>query len=222
MLRKTPSKYVIYAGSALLCILFYVGYIFSTHSWNQEIFIYLNSPLSNNVRNIAGHKQELLIAKGSHQKLKNQQHITSTAYTENTNDTINLYLGHLLVPSSRGNSLLACQKYHTVDVTFLASSISFDGETPKMVLQAECLFNPNQPLKIGPFFIPKKSILNAPVNQILFRSNNNIILFDNIVAFWPKKWILSKIRFFNDNKELIISFNSISQKEEDYFSFLLR
>lgn len=220
MSQKTFFNWKVYLGSSFLCLLFFMGYLFSTNSWNQNIFIYLNNSPSQqiNTRNIASVKKQ---TKSLNFKDSQQKQIISSAQFINKKDIIEYYLGHLLVTSSHAGWVLACQKYHTVDMVFLASEISFNGDTAQMILQAPCLFKHNQPLKIGPFSIPKKDILKASVNKELFKSKNSILFFNHITAYWPKKWTLYKIRFFNDIKseDLILSFTS--KKEEDYVSFLL-
>ena len=142
---------------------------------------------------------------------------------ENKAQTIELYLGHLLVRSAGGSAKPACQEYQTVDLTFIAPEISSHGHVPKMVLKTKCPFNANKGvLQTGPFVIPKQKILKSSVNTELFRQGDTTLLFSHVSLKWPEKWILSQARFIQDDtrKDFTVSFSS--NKEEDFLNFHLR
>ena len=224
---KIYKNWQFYTGSAFFCALFFAGYFISTQSWNGEFFVYLDKTYSSvNARNIANVEKQMDISasllKGSQLKQESQKALVSASRVENQKDVIQFYLGHFLVQSPGGGSVLACQQYQTVDMIFIAPEVSFHGHAPKMVLQAKCAFKPDQPLQMGPFFIPKGEILSSPVNKQLFKIKDATLLFSHVSIQWPNRWILSQIRFINDkkNEDFTVSFSS--KKEEDFLTLSLK
>ena len=207
--------------------LFFAGYFISKKSWDGKIFVYLNNTYSPsiNVRNIAsvGKQMDLSssLLEGGQLIGESQKALLRSSEVENQDERIQFYLGHFLVKSKGGAFVWACQKYKTVDMTFIAPEESFHGHVPKMVLKADCKFNPDQPLQIGPFFIPKKKILNSSVKKELFRSEHGTLLFSHVFIQWSKKWILIQVRFIDDeDKDLPVHFSS--KREEDFLALSLK
>ncbi len=229
-MQGTIKNWKFYFSLALSFLCFSAGYSISKNSWNGEVFIYLDSISSSiNSRNIASVAKEMNIPststriKGTTLKKDRQKALVSSSRVENLQDVIQLYLGHLLINTREGVPILACQKYQTVDLTFIAPEVSSHGHVPKMILTANCKFNPHQqPLHIGPFTIPKKTIINSPVDRILFTDQDTTLLFSDISIQWPKKWILSQVRFANNktDKDFVVAFSS--NREEDFLTFHLK
>ena len=224
-IRKTIifQAWKLYIGLPFLFLLFLAGYFFSKQSWDGKFFVYLDNTYShsNNFRNIASVEKKMVALEGEPLTQENQKALLKFSQPENQNGKIKFYLGHFLVKSKSGGSVLACQEYQKVDMTFIAPEVSNHGHVPKMVLQTDCNFDPNQqPLRIGPFYIPKNRILNSSVSRKLFRSEEGILLFSHVSIRWPKKWILDQVRLINDKDEdFTVSFRS--NKEADFLTLSL-
>lgn len=218
---KILKNWRFYISLISFFLLFYAGWYIAQHSWDGSIFVYLDhvEPSSSvNARNIAsvGKKMELL--KGG--KIGDQKALVQSSQVTNQKDTIQFYLGHFLVKSAGGGSMLACQKYQTIDMTFVAAGVSFHGHAPKMVLKASCKFNSKQPLRMGPFMIPKRKILESPVNKKLFKEGDDVLLFTHVNVQWPVQWVLSQVRFISGKKDFTIPFTS--NKEKDFLTLHLK
>ena len=224
---KIFQPWKLYIGLPFLLLLFLAGYFFSKQSWDGKVFVYLDNNTyshSNNFRNIASVEKRMnlssLVLEGGELTQESQKALLNSSRVGNQGDKIQFYLGHFLVKSKKGGSVLACQEYKKVDMTFIAPGISSHGHVPKMTLQADCHFDLEQPLQIGPFYIPKKRILGSSVNRELFKSEEGILLFSHVSIRWPRKWILDQVRFINDKDEdFTVSFHS--NKEEDFLTLSL-
>ena len=226
-MRKMFRDWKFYIGSACLLLIFVVGYSISEKSWNGEVFIYLDTTSSNiNTRNIASVRKQMdtsrSLLKGGQLKQEGQKALTNSSRVENKKEIIQFYLGHFLVKSRGGGSILACQEYQKLDMVFISPGVSSHGHVPKLIIKADCKFDPNHPLHIGPFVIPKTKILRSSPHQGLFKSEDATLLFSHVSVQWPEKWILSQVRFIknNTNQDFTVSFSS--KKEEDYLTLSLR
>lgn len=225
MIKKMLEKLKFCIVCVFFIALFFKGYLISKQSWGGNYFIYLdNTYSSSSVRNIASIGQQMNISssffKGS--KLSKPKALLHSARTEDQGNVIAVYLGHLLLKSKNGASVLACQQYQVLEMTFIAPEVSFHAHTPKMVLKADCKFSKEHLDQIGPIVIPKSKILKAPVDQQLFTNQDVTLLFSHVSIKWPKVWVLDKVRFINkeDNKkEIKVSFSS--NRKEDFLTFKL-
>ena len=225
-MKRIITDWKLYIAPFFLPLFFFAGYFISQNSWDGQFFIYLDNIYSSpvNTRNIASVEKQmdlsLSLLEGKHLKPESQKALVHSARVDNYNDVIQFYLRHFLVKSKTGNSVLACQEYQTVNMTFIAAGMSIHGHVPKMILKTSCAFDLNQPLQIGPFSIPKKKILNSPLNRKLFKDEKGILSFSHVSVRWPKTWILSQIRFINNetNKDFTVSFSS--DKEEDFLTLI--
>ncbi len=221
---KIFKSFQFYVGFVFLCSVFFAGYFISQNSWDGQVFIRLNNRDSyfpdKSVRGIASLTPAVVEGRGFTRE--RQKTLVHPRAVENKKDEIWLYLGHLLVKSKSGESVLACQEYQTLDMTFIAEGMSLHGHVPKMIIKAKCKFKLSQPLRIGPFVIPKQKILQSPVDTQLFQSKDMTIMFSHVSIRWPDKWILSEVRFIkeNTNKDLKVSFSF--PREEDFLTFNLR
>ena len=217
---KTWKFYISFISFFLL---FYFGWCISQYSWDGNVFLYLDNiePSSTvNARHIASVEKKMEILKEG--RMDSQNTLVQSSQINNQEDIIQFYLGHFLVKSAGGGSVLACQKYQTVDMTFIAAGVSFHGHVPKMVLKASCRFNLKQPLQMGPFIVPKRKIIQSPLNRQLFKEDNDTLLFTDVHIEWPEKWVLSQVRFISDEKEKDFTVVFTSNKEEDFFTLHLK
>ncbi|MYE07622.1 MAG: hypothetical protein F4X95_02585 [Oligoflexia bacterium] len=226
-MRKRFWNWKIYIGSVALLLLFVAGFSISEKSWNGDVFIYLDTTSSNiNTRNIASIGKQMdtsrSLLKGGQLKQEGQKALTNSSRIENTKEVIQFYLGHFLVKTKGGRSILACQKYQTLDMVFISPGISSHGHVPKLVMKADCNFDSNNPLHIGPFTIPKKRILSSSPHTELFKSEGATLFFSHVSVQWPETWILSQVRFIQNNTHQDFTVSFSSKKEEDYFTLNLR
>ena len=226
MTKKVLSSLKLCVALIFFLFLFSIGYFVSKKSWSGNYFIHLdNIYSSSDARNIASIGRQMNISSSFFKKpqLSKPKALLHSARTEDQGDVIAVYLGHLLLKSRNGASVLACQQYQVLEMTFIAPEVSFHSHTPRMVLKAECKFSKEQLDQIGPIIIPKSKILSSPVDQQLFTSQDVTLLFSHVSIKWPKVWILDEVRFIDkkDNKkEIKVSFSS--NKKEDFLTFKLR
>ena len=242
---KKIKKYTwFFVGLAFSVLVFSIGWILSHHSWNGEVFVSFHTmeePSFTGGRYIASVQKPVSISSFVLKKgvltAENQKTLVQSSKVKNFSNKVHLYLGHALVKAKRGGTVLACQEYQTVDMVFMAEGTSFHGHVPKMVLKADCQFDPENPLYIGPFVIPKKKILSSPVSQQIFKTKRKssenlkdiqpralsslankeaVLSFSHVSLQWPQKWVLEQIRFINEQnkKDLIVSFPTTGKKED--------
>ena len=180
--------------------LFYGGYLISSQSGNKKVVISLNP--SSSSRGLAGIENPSLVTSNP-----DPQNLIKQALVEPTPESMKFYLGQFLVPSGQGTYVLACQKYQTLNMIFLAVGTSIHGHLPEMIIRSDCQITENKPFQIGPFFIPTKQILHSPIRESLFSMNNSVVLFHHTVIRRPTTWILARVRFINEktNEELSIN-----------------
>ena len=213
-----------YLGLLLALGLFFgAGWRIAQSSWNGALYIYVDSsPADGSIRNIAsvGEEENVSLSKDLRSKglQKTMVHLSQVKSTEKE---IEFFLGPALLKGQGGLPVLACKSYQKVDMLFVAGEVAFHGHSPVLSMQADCRVEThnNVPLT-GPFVIPRKQIVSAPVDQKLFRSKKgDLFLFSHVQIRWPKKWTLSQIRFFSDKKgekDFVLPFSA--QKEEDLFT----
>ena len=244
---KKIKKYTWWCGGLALAVLvFSTGWTISKRSWNGEVFVSFHSmeePSFTGSRNIASVQKSVPISSFVLKKgvltAENQKVLVRSSKVKNFSNKVHLYLGHTLVKAKKGGTVLACQEYQTVDMVFMAEGTSFHGHVPKMVLKADCQFDPENPLYIGPFVIPKKKILSSPVSQQIFKTKEKVsenltntqaralsslvnkeakgvLSFSHVSLQWPQKWVLEQIRFINEQnkKDLTVSFPNTGKKED--------
>ncbi len=208
----------------LLCLCFGAGWQIAQNSWDGELYIYLDSSSSaDGVRNIAsvGGEKNMALSKDLLGK-ELQKAIVHLSQVKATEQEIEFFLGPALLTGPGGAPVLACDRYQKVDMLFIAGEVAFHGHSPVLSMQADCRTeaHDNSP-RTGPFVIPRKQIVSAPLNQKLFRSEKgDLFLFRHVQIRWPKKWTLSRLRFFDDKKggkkDFVLPFSA--QKEEDLFT----
>ena len=220
---KIFKDWKFYINFIFIILLFCAGWYISQRSWDGNFFVYLDNAdfsASTNARYIASVEKKMEVLKGG--KIDNQKALVQSFQVTNQKDIIQFYLGHFLVKSAGGGPVLACQKYQTVDMTFIAAGVSFHGHVPKMILKTACKFNLDQPLQMGPFTIPKGEILQSSVDQKLFKKGKDTLLFSHVVIRWPTQWVLSQVRFISDKKEKDLTVAFTSNKEEDFLTLNLK
>ena len=226
MIKRLINNLPFYMGAIFFVFLFLIGYLIANRSWDGEYFIHLDNTRSfSNTRNVASIGRQMKVSSSvfRDRKLSHSRALLDVARVEEgRGGVIAIYLGHLLLKSKGGTSVLACQKYQELEMTFIAAGISSHGHAPKMVLKAGCKFDPAQPHQLGPILIPKSEILDSPVDRQLFNIENVTLLFSHVFIKWPEVWTLSKMRFIDSNnpkENLKVSF--AFKREKDFLTFRL-
>ena len=198
-------------------LLFYLGYVLAQQSWNGDRFILLMDTMSpSSVRNIASINSQSAFFENSPLTEENKAAFLNEVTVEDRGKEIAFIMPHFLVLTDSGESVLVCERYQRIHITFISPGLSFHGHAPQMTLRAECGINKQNPLQMGPFFIPKEQILQSSLDQELFQSDSATVFMNHNYISWPNRWMLSQIRLLdNNNKELTI----ILGNTEDAFIF---
>ena len=197
--------------------LFYLGYVLAQKSWSGNRFILLMDTVSpSQVRNIASINAQDTVFNNSLLTEQNKPVFLKKIKTEIRGGEVAITLPHFLVSSEGGESVLACEKYQNIYITFITPGLSFHGHAPQMKLRAECKVNTQNPLQMGPFFIPKEQILQSPLDQELFQSDSATVFMNHQRIYWPDTWMLSQIRLVSEDSE---DFAIVLDNTEDAFIF---
>lgn len=118
-----------------------------------------------------------------------------------------LELGSFMAKNISGQAVNVCEVYNRVELQFLASGMSVNGEPPKLKVQGDC--QPSDYLnRISPLMIPFGKILDAPVKDQVFKGENDPTLqftLENVSDSWPHTWVLNSVRLYNaQGAELVI------------------
>ena len=201
---------------------FLMGYSVSKKSWQGEQFVYVKTEKVE--RGIASVKEAIVSgAILAEKRLTNssQKIFLQSSEVSEKDGVIEFYLGHFLISLKNDDFVLACQKYHMVDLVFEAQGLSFHGHTPQMTLKSKCQFSMEEPLKMGPFFLPKKRILASPINQELFRDKQGTLMFSHVAVQWPSKWLLTQMRFIDKDTDGYFTITFSSNEEKDFLTLNL-
>ena len=182
-------------------LLFYLAYVLAQKSWNGDRFILMDAMSSAQVRNIASINSQEAVFTNFLLTEDNKPTFLDAVTVEETKEETSLILPHFLVLNDSGESILACEQYESIYINFEALGVSFHGHAPQMKLRVECETNTQQPLQLGPFFIPREQILQSPMNQELFQSDSATVFMHHNYISWPRTWMLKWIRLVDENKK---------------------
>lgn len=139
-----------------------------------------------------------------------QKRLLSAARVILQDSEIGIELGHFVTRDLAGNKELACDFYSKVILRFEAdgiaefdSSDNFDGERfhkPRMEIEGPCR-TADDITRIEPIWIPVDKILDERPGDIELSYGGDVhFKFDSMTSEWPRRWILTSIRLFNESE----------------------
>ena len=234
MFSKYKKRFFFIAGTG---VLFVVGLIFGLRSWNQNLYVSWSPPSE---RGLAEDSQDEVLVNISQEEMIGR---ADEALFENVRliedeNLLTFYLGNILVPDeATGQYRFLCDIYSYIEFSFAPIGIKLSGDPGAMILQSPCR---QEEFELGPFFIPRKEILNSPEKRSFeFEEIESYLSFYKSSVVLTPSWILKTVRLFNgeqatnnqeDNEEFIIRYNPknnepfevILKKAEDYPELILK
>jgi hypothetical protein len=117
---------------------------------------------------------------------------------------LGIQLGHPLVHHGRGQDF-GCQAqsrsgvYDRMEMTFMGTGISANGETPQMTVDSLCKSDSDLN-HLDTVWIPAGQILQMkPEDQTLPTAEGVVVRLKSIPDQWPEDWVLWSVRFYRTN-----------------------
>lgn len=140
-----------------------------------------------------------------------------------TSSDVGLALGHFTLVNPAGEKTLACREYEKIQLAFEAEGVSVDGNKPVMEVEGECRFTEDLAF-VQPVMIPVSKILGEKPADGEFRfmeGQDVAVRFSHVLDEWPRRWILTDVRFVGKKSSFAISRNEIHDKLGNFFSITL-
>ena len=218
MTFKHKNKWFFLLGVLSLVTL---GLFFGLKSWNQNLYVTWK-PASE--RGLAEEDQTQVLVNLSLEELtaKADKILFENARLKDDKEQLIFYLGNILVPDqSTGEHRFLCELFSYVEFSFAAVGVSLSGDPGVMILQSPC--RQEEEFELGPFFIPRKKLLSSPEKRSFeFEEIESYISFYRASLVLTSSWILTTVRFFNEEdseEEFIIKYNP---KTSDPFEIFLQ
>ena len=147
---------------------------------------------------------------GDKLRLASQKRLVTDARTILGQDEVGIELGHFVTKGDNGARLFACEYFDRLTLSFEAEGLASNGDKATMKIDAPCRMGPDLN-RIAAIWVPTRRIVEEkPVDMDLaYKENDSVrFRFDNMPSQWPRSWIMTSIRIYNDaetGRELSIS-----------------
>lgn len=132
---------------------------------------------------------------------KVNEQLIGEAHILKDGDKTGLELGQF-VTEVKGKKVLACSVFERVELTFQSEGEASSGEVPQMIVEGRCRNSGNKMTWMEPIWIPTADLLTrspASTTAVDFYDGEPVSLrFENVGDQWPRKWILNKIKLYDD------------------------
>jgi hypothetical protein len=201
-------------------VLFFVltmclGWWISDRSWGGKLFVYLGkqrSPAA--VRSLGAYS--VIDREALNRTVEEQLMAFAEIYKDE--GLLGVQLGHPIVNRAGSGKSFSCQVedlsglYDRIEVTFVGTGISENGETPKMIIDSKCRAERDLN-ELETIWIPMQAIMDSEPRdqQFEFPSENLVKLrLESIPSQWPQNWVMWSVRFYSegtsdDNGDLVIN-----------------
>ena len=126
---------------------------------------------------------------------------------------ISVALGHFAFINGGGERTLGCREYGKVMMTFEADGVVVNGERPTMEVEGACEFSEDL-ARVNPLTIPVARILGErPADgEFSFMDGKAVsVKFSNLSDEWPRKWVLSGVRFGGAKGDVHVDRNELGK-----------
>lgn len=126
---------------------------------------------------------------------------------------VSVGLGHFAFVNGGGEKTLGCREYGKVAMVFEADGVVVNGERPKMEVEGACEFSDDL-ASVNPLTIPVARILGErPADgEFQFLDGKPVtVKFSNLSDEWPRRWILSGIRFDGGKSDVVVDRNELAK-----------
>ena len=185
------------AGTAVLGL----GAFMGVRSWEGRIYVSLRPPSEGRKIASSDPAEEILSLSLEEIGLKAREKLFGVSQINETDSQLRFHLGNFLVRSPFDESpQLVCQAYSFLEMTFTARGVNLSGDSGMMLVQSPC--RQKDKTMIGPFWIPKKDILDNPGrSSFSLPEEETLIRFYNAAIALTPRWLLTDARFFNSPEE---------------------
>jgi hypothetical protein len=193
-------------GYAFFLFVFCMGFglWLNDHSWNGQLFVYVGEE-----RAPAAVRSLREYSSLDHEALYRSTQAQLMAYAELIRDEgyLGLRLGHPLMTGAGGGKEFGCQVqdhsgvYDRLEVTFVATGISENGELPHMTVDARC-HSDSDLNRLDTIWIPLAQILQNPVRDgdiDLGGENMSRLYFEHMPDSWPENWVIWSVRLYRED-----------------------
>lgn len=194
----------------------YMGFRVSVDSWDGQVFVYMGenrAPAS--VRKIGDYEpldRKALFTAPNKQLLNNAAAVRDEKY-------VKINLGHPLLKTSWGSEFACPVSGHSglfdrVELTFMGLGVSEGGESPKLVVETDCL--PGENLNtLAPIWIPMQFLSWQSGDKFRVAGDHPMdVHFENKTGWWPEQWVLWNVKLFDRTRpESALNFGSAKLRE---------
>ena len=192
---------------SVLAICCALGLFFGLNSWNKNLYVSWTPKSQRGLaeegsQNLLNLSSENLTQTASSILFSNQKIFQDKGF-------LSFYLGNILIPDKETKQhRFICEVFPLVEFSFSALGMSISGEKGQMIVQSPC--NMEDVDWIGPFWLAQDEIIaNSEKQSFHLEDKETFIRFYNASIELTPSWLLSRVRFFNNNdsEELLIQLN---------------
>ncbi|MCB0390590.1 MAG: hypothetical protein KDD58_04840 [Bdellovibrionales bacterium] len=190
-----PSK--TYSATILFTLSIVIGASIAVRSWKGMIFWFTEKG-----RDPAAIKKvfDFSHLEGRALEMASYKRLVADAVLTEDKENIGIELGHFVVKDDKNHRQFACDIYNRIELTFESADMSVSGEPSIMKVEANCTANEDIN-RINTVWIPMNKILKEKEGDIelQFRERGLIYInFKNIGDRWPRAWMLSNVKMYNE------------------------
>ena len=190
-----PSKTL--SAAIMFTLSLAIGVTIAVRSWKGMVFWFTDSH-----RNPAAIKKvfDFSHLEGRALEMASYKRLVADALVVDDKENIGVELGHFVIKDNQNRRQFACDVYNRVELIFESADMSVSGEPSIMKVEASC--NADKDInRINTVWIPMKKILLEKEGDIelQYRDHDNLyVSFSNIGDRWPRAWMLSNVKMYNE------------------------
>jgi hypothetical protein len=114
--------------------------------------------------------------------------------------------------------------YDRLEMTFMGTGISEGGESPKMIVDANCRSQKDLN-QLEPVWIPMDALMQNPAKNQTYDVGGESALRISLQSMpdqWPENWVLWSVRFYREDspdEALVVDANMLKQARAKLLSF---
>lgn len=125
---------------------------------------------------------------------------------------IGVTIGHFTTLDADGKSMMACDLYDRVYMTFSAEGVATSGERPSIVVEGPCEVGKDA-TRIDPLWVPVDAIKSKPPVNGSFQVTDPkpiTIKFEHMIDSWPTMWSLTEVKLYNHETQKTLIIDSVT------------
>lgn len=142
-----------------------------------------------------------------------KQRVVAGLEVRKEDGAVSVGVGHFAFVNGGGERTLGCREYGKITMTFEADGVVVNGERPTMQVEGACEFSDDL-AHVNPLKIPVARIMGErPADgEFTFMEGKPVaVKFSNLSDEWPRKWVLSGVRFGGARGEIAVDRNELGK-----------